>query len=147
MSEADRESRVASPEERFLDEHRRLDEVMRHVGHAHGLGELVRSLKDLRALIEPHFVFEEAPGGFFEMVRDRAALHLGRVEQLRQEHAALLRDIDRIGERARACLAGPVAEVLTAAAELARRLERHEAQERELLIDAMNTDGDSGAGD
>ncbi len=147
MSEADREPRAAGPEERFLEEHRRLEDVLRHVGHAHGLGELARALKDLRALIEPHFGYEEAPGGFFEMVRDRAALHLGRVEQLRQEHVSLLRDVDRIGEQARACLAGPVAEVLKQAADLARRLERHEARERELLIDAMNTDGDSGAGD
>jgi hypothetical protein len=147
MSESDRDPAGAGPEDRFLEEHRRLEEVLRHVAHAHGLGELALALRDLRTLLEPHFGYEEAPGGFFEMVRERAALHVGRVEQLRQEHASLLREVDRVGEETRACLAGPVAAVLKQATELARRLAKHEARERELLIDAMNTDGDSGSGD
>jgi hypothetical protein len=94
----------------------------------------------LRAALVPHFQAEETAGGFFDVVRDAAPRHLGRVAQLAREHEAFLAGIDDLVAGARACLAGPVAQVLTQAEQLAGRLRAHEAGENELMIDALYVD-------
>jgi hypothetical protein len=123
-----------------IEEHRKIRELTERLGHAPSLVELLRRLQELRSFMAPHFTDEEAPGGFFDVVRTQASRHLGTVQQLETEHAALLGELDRLAEGARACLVGPVAEILKQAREFARRLHEHEARENELLIDALYVD-------
>ena len=140
MSTADQQ-RLTTPEaERQLAADRRIAEMAQSLRGVQGLGHLAQSLRHLRFTLEVHFASEEVPDGFFDMIRDRAGLYVARAEELRQEHGALLRDVDGILDQIRACLAGPVAPIMTHASTLADRIERHEASERDLLGDAMSTD-------
>ena len=85
-------------------------------------------------------VGEEAPGGFFDSVRGAAPRFGATIEALREDHRLFLKDVDALATGARACLAGPVAEVLKQAAELGRRLRDHETREGEVLLDALYDD-------
>lgn len=140
MTEAGGEGAIPGASVQALEDHRKIREITERLAQVPSLLELLRRLQELRSLMAPHFRDEEAPGGFFEIVSTQASRHLGAVRQLEQEHAALLREIDSVAERARACLMGPVAEILKQAKELARRLNAHESRENELLIDALYVD-------
>jgi hypothetical protein len=145
MSTADRERLESHRAEQLVADDRRVAAMARAVRRRQGLGTLAHSLKDLRATLVVHFAGEEAPDGFFDMIIDRAPACIGRVERLRHEHSAFLRDVDLILEQVRACLAGPVADIMKRATTLADRIEQHEASESDLLGDAMRSD--VGAGD
>jgi len=138
--EASGQSSVAGTREQVLEQHHRIQQMARQVGDAPDLAELLRRLEEFRTTIVPHFAGEEAPGGFFDLIRGRAARHLDRVQQLETEHGTLLREVDRLADRARACLAGPVAEILRQAGALARGLTDHEARENRLLVDTLYID-------
>lgn len=139
-TEASGERSVIGTKEQALEEHRRIQQVVRRVGEASDLVELLRRLDEFRAFIVPHFAEEEGSGGFFDQIRARAARHLDQVQQLEAEHGRLLDEIDRLADQARACLAGPVAEVLRRAGLLARGLFDHEARETRLLVDTLYID-------
>jgi uncharacterized protein (UPF0335 family) len=145
MSTVDRQRLITHEEEQLLAADRRIAAMAQSLRGVQGLGHLALSLRHLRDILEVHFSNEEAPDGFFDMIRDRAGLYVERVEHLRQEHAALMHDVDAMLDQVRACLSGPVAAIRTQASTLADRIERHEARESELLGDAMSTD--AGAGD
>jgi hypothetical protein len=140
MTDATGENPTTPIEDSLLARHRTIREMTYRVESAPDLHELLLRLADLWAVLVPHFAEEEAPEGFFDVIRDRASRHLGRVAQLGRDHAAFLAEIDRLADRARGCLAGPVAEILRQGQDLARRLREHEAGENDLLIDAMYTD-------
>jgi hemerythrin HHE cation binding domain-containing protein len=140
MSIADRERLTSQDATRLFEADRRIAELADSLRHTQGLGELARLLRHLRFTLEVHFASEEAPDGFFDMLRDRAAANVAGVEQLRHEHVLFVRDIDLIQDRVRACLAGPVAELMRQAAALADRIEKHETRESDLLGEAMSTD-------
>ncbi len=145
MSAADRERLTDHETSGLFADDRHITDIAQCLRRTQGLGDLAQSLRELRATLELRFITEEAPDGFFDMIRDRGAVHLTRVEEFRREHTALIRDTERVLDRVRACVAGPVAEIRTEARILADRIERHEARERDLLGDAMSTD--AGAGD
>jgi hypothetical protein len=133
----------SSVEQRILEEHRTIRGVTERVEQARDLGELLTRLTEFKAVLEPHFHTEEAPEGFFEVVR--ASHNVGRIGQLQSDHEHLLGEVDRLMACAQACLSGPIAEILRQASDLARRLRDHEAREDKLLLDAMYTD--TGFGD
>jgi hypothetical protein len=127
-------------EQDVLAQHRTIQDAARQMESARDLDELLRRLAGFRALLVPHFASEEAPEGYFDVVRSHASCHVGWVDEFGREHRAFLAEIDQLSERARACIAGPVAEILRQAADLTRRLREHEARENDLLIDALYVD-------
>lgn len=140
MTEAGGKPRAADAEERVLAEHRKIRESLERIENSHGLVDLLNLLKEFRALLELHFMTEEAPEGFFDAVREMSSRQLATLAQLEKEHGTLLADVDGVSERARACLAGPVAAILTEARALAQRLRAHETAEEAMLLDTMYTD-------
>lgn len=140
MAKAVAKPRAADAEERILAEHRTIREFLQQIEKSGGLVELLNLLKDLRAVLELHFMSEEAPQGFFDSIREMSSRQLATLDRLEKEHGALLAEVDGVSERARACLAGAVAAILTEARALARRLRAHEAAEETVLIDTMYTD-------
>jgi myo-inositol catabolism protein IolC len=97
-------------------------------------------LTGLESMLDRHFKLEEAPQGMYEVIRTNAPRHLPHVQQLAAEHRSLLKDLAALAGQTRACLDGPVAEVLRNVAALSGRLRSHEIQETELFADAMYTD-------
>jgi|GEM_PF-2277543 len=131
---------VTGAEEELLAEHRRIRDLTRQIETVSDLRELLRLLQDFRALLVPHFLAEEGTDGFYEIIRRMSPRQLALADALEREHFAFLVEIDRVAERARACLAGPVAAVLAEARMLAHRVTEHEAREDNLLLDTMYVD-------
>jgi len=131
---------MAETREQTLAQHREIHALADRVRTAADLDELLSQLQKFRSAILAHFNEEESPDGFFEVVRARAGRHLATIRRFEAEHQAFLHDLDGLAERARACLAGPVAEILRDAGTLALRLRDHEVRENEVLLDALYVD-------
>ncbi len=140
MTEVGGKHQVTGAEEQVLAEHRKIREFVHQIENCRDLVDLPGLLKEFRTFLELHFMTEEAPEGFFDTIRQMSSRQLAAVDQLAKEHGALLADVDGVSERARACLAAPVAAVLAEARALARRLRIHEAAEDTLLLDTLYTD-------
>lgn len=126
--------------DRVLDQHQSIREFTARLENIGDLEELLRRLEEFRRMLVPHFLAEEDRDGLYDVIRSFSPRQLSRVDQLQREHEAITADIDRVAARARACLAGPVAEVLAEARVLARRVRKHESSENSMLLDAMYTD-------
>ena len=139
-TEPARDEPVADPREQTLEQHRQIRQLAERLASAPDLAELLQRLREFRSAVVLHFADEEAPEGFFEIVRSRAGRHLEKIQRLEGEHQAFLGELDRLAEQAREVLAGPVAEILRVASDLARKLDDHESRENELLLDALYVD-------
>jgi hypothetical protein len=131
---------VTGIDEQIVAEHRRIRDLTRQMDDAGDLRELLTRLAELRSALVGHFLSEEAAEGLYDMIRSMAPRLLGRMAQLEKEHPTFLADIDALAAGARACLAGPVAEVLGEAQALSRRLRNHEAAEDEVMLDTLYND-------
>lgn len=140
MGESDRTPPVAEVPADVLAEHRRLRELTHDLEEIADLPQLLRRLGEFRAVLVTHFLQEEAAGGLYDTVRAMAPRQIGRLDQLQREHAQLLAQVDGVSSAARACLEGPVAQVLERARALARRVRAHEAAEDDVLLDTLYTD-------
>lgn len=123
-----------------VEEHRTIRGAVRLLETAPDLVTLIQRLHRLRELLVPHFMNEEAPGGFFDTIREHASRHIGSVAGLSRDHEAFLARIEELERQAHAVLRGPVAETLRAAGALAQRLRDHEAAENEMLVDGLYVD-------
>jgi hypothetical protein len=124
----------------LVEEHRTIRAAVRLVETAPDLVTLLQRLHALRELLVLHFLNEEAPDGFFDTMRELASRHIGKVAALSRDHQTFLARIADLEHRAHAVLAGPVAETLRAAGDLAQRIRDHEATENELLVDGLYVD-------
>jgi len=140
MAEASGEPQLTAVGESVLAEHRQIRELAQEIESTSDLFQLLSRLQEFRSVLVAHFESEEGVGGFYDAIRSMASRQIGRASQLEKEHLALLAEIDRVAERARACLAGPVAAVRAEAGAMARRLRAHEAAEDDLLLDTLYID-------
>jgi Hemerythrin HHE cation binding domain len=121
----------------ILDTHRRIREMARELEETRDLVTLLARLHAFRSVLVAHFLEEETPGGLFDLIRESRSRHLGRVGEFEQEHGAFLDQIDGLADRSRACLAGPVAEILRLAGQLVGRVRDHETRENDILLDTL----------
>ncbi len=131
---------VSGIDPQILAEHRRIRDLTRQLKETSELRVLLTRLAEFRAVLVAHFLGEEATDGLYDTIRSMSPRLLGRVDQLEKEHQAILVAVDALAERARACLAGPVADVLGEARALARRVSNHETAEDNVLLDTVYTD-------
>jgi hemerythrin-like domain-containing protein len=131
---------VADVSAYVLAEHRRLRELTHDLEAVADLHQLLLRVGEFRAALVTHFLDEEAVGGLYDTIRGMAPRQIGRLDQLQREHAQLLAQVDGLAAAARACLEGPVAQVLEQARALARRVRAHEAAEDDVLLDTLYTD-------
>jgi len=131
--------------EQWLAEHRRIREFTHRFESAVELRELLAVLGEARPDLAAHFLGEEADEGFYDRVRSMAPNQTERVDRLERQHQAFLADLDGLAGRAQACLAGPIAEILSDARSLAKRLREHEIAEDNVVADTLY--GDLGQGD
>lgn len=140
MNEAGGRDAATGVEAQILAEHKEIHALGQHIENSRDVVEVLRLLQDFRTLLVGHFATEEARDGFFDVIRGMTPRQLAKVDHLEKEHSALLAEVDRVGESARACMAGPVAAVLAEARALVRRLRNHEAAEDSLLLDTFYDD-------
>lgn len=98
-------------------------------------------LSALRVDLELHFALEEGDGYFGAFVRDRPGLAHG-VDELREEHTALLEKLD--GLRAMASALGAARELAEPTARVIQAFRDHEHKEADLLQEAVLRDDGTG---
>ncbi len=129
----------------IAEDHHDLRQAMVGLQQTTALERLIPQLADLRAELKEHFELEEGEDGLAQAIGESAPHHLNRLTKLFDEHIALLGAVDDLIARAQACIDGPVAEVFRDVGVLCTRLEEHEANETQLLTEAVFTDlGTSG---
>lgn len=131
--------------EQIAGEHKALGDSLERLEKTTDLHLVLPRLEKLRSQLEHHFAGEEASGGIAADVRRNAPYLLASLEKVFAEHRVFLADVDALHEKTRACLEGPVAEILREISSLARRLRDHETRETELLSDVYYTDYGEGA--
>lgn len=137
--------RMQRAQGQIAEDHHDLRRAMVELQRTTELNLLMPQLTKLRAELKEHFDLEEGEEGLAQAIGESAPHHLNRLAKLFDEHIALLDAVDGIIARAEACLDGPVAAVFHDVSGLCHRLEEHEANETELLTEAVFTDlGTSG---
>jgi hypothetical protein len=137
--------RAARAQGQIAEDHHDLRQALVELRHTSELRLLIPQLTRLRVELKEHFDLEEGEDGLAQAIGESAPHHLNRLTKLFEEHVTMLEAVDGILKRAEDCLAGPVREVLRDVTGLCSHLEEHEANETQLLTDAVFTDlGTSG---
>lgn len=137
--------RTARAKGQIAEDHHGLRQALVQLRGTTELKLLIPQLTRLRAELKEHFDLEEGEDGLAQAIGESAPHHLNRLTKLFEEHVAMLEAVDGIIKRAEDCLDGPVREVLQDVTGLCSHLEEHEANETQLLTDAVFTDlGTSG---
>ncbi len=106
---------------------------------------LAQLLDDFHEYLEAHFRREEAEGGFYESVEERAPQRSATAEAIRREHGALLRAVSELRSRVGEGLVPVPSEIEAAVAALTAAVRAHEAAEERLLSAVL--DNGNGAPD
>lgn len=126
-------------------QHAELHALMDKLHTARDFGQLMGLLRDLRHHLVAHFELEEGSGGLHDIVVEHAPRHFAHVQRLFDEHRELLRRVDEIAAKTRACLDGPASEIFRDLKDVSRALGQHEERENTILNDAIFSD--TGYGD
>ena len=129
----------------YIEDHHALNVILGRVLGTRDLDLLVPLLGELKRLLEEHFSREEKDDGLFQMVRERAPQHLEEIEALQKEHPLFLAMVRDLEEKTRACIDGPMNEIMSGISKLCQDLQIHETRENGVLSDALYRDlGDAG---
>lgn len=121
-------------------DHHAIKEILERVEAATDPHRLVSLLEELRTSLVEHFEREEAPEGLHDIIANMSPNTVATLQNVLGEHRDFLVRLDRLLAQTRACIEGPVAEVLRDTATLSKRLHDHEARETTLFTDAVFTD-------
>jgi FKBP-type peptidyl-prolyl cis-trans isomerase 2 len=99
---------------------------------------LKKDLLALRDVLTRRFADEESSGGLFDVLLETGVDNERRIGVLRDEHQAILEELDQLVSIVRA--EGTTYDHRPALARLTRGLTRHDDGEADLLIDSMNRD-------
>ena len=127
-------------EETIEKDHHAIKEIQERLEATTDLHILLPILEELRLSLVAHFAREEAPEGMHEIIADMAPNTVASLQNILGEHQDFLDRLDSLIERGRACLTGPLAEILHDASALSESLHDHEARETALFTDAVFTD-------
>jgi hypothetical protein len=122
-----------------FEDHRALQAVLGRLEATSDIQLLLPLLEELHRLLQGHFAREEAPDGFRGIFEESPHL-ADALDRLLGQHAQFLSDIDGMTRDARACLEGPMAKLQEEVRVLCDRLHDHEAEETQLLTEALYTD-------
>lgn len=137
MPQIEAVTQAASLPEGIEVQHRAIRRVVDSLAACEDLGVAITLLQRLDALLAVHFNEEEAPGGLLEDMLNSAQFQDRAVDNLRHEHELIARENREILAAARACIAGPVAEVLRRSKALCGTIQAHERRETDAYLDAI----------
>jgi len=129
----------------ILQDHQDIEALMLQVATGASRAETIEAIERLRPLLERHFQSEEAElSGLHAEIVQKAPRHANALQMLKDEHAAILVQVDELAAIAKSSEA-PDARRQELGEKLKARLEEHEATETEIFVDSIWTD--LGAGD
>ena len=107
-------------------DHDYLREALTWLEGAADLVSIADLLDDLSTYLIGHFAAEEAQGGLFDMIVDRAPQHRTKIDALRLDHKTLLAHVDAIRAGIESSWCPPGTEIRAKIAALVARLREHE---------------------
>ncbi len=127
-------------EEAIEQDHDAIKEILARIEATSDLHVLLPLFERLRVELLEHFEREEAPEGEHDIITNMAPNTVASLQNVLGEHPVFIERLDSLIERARACLEGPLAEILRDAVALLESLHDHEAREMALFNDAVFSD-------
>jgi hypothetical protein len=126
--------------EQALAAHRSLGRLAARLESADDLASFTRHLAEFHDVVQRHFASEAAADGFLAMLRKLAPRHVRRIERLLVEHDELLDELAALVASVQAAKEAELGMLQRVARNLLARLRAHEADEDELLRDAVDKD-------
>ncbi len=123
-------------------EHRRVMKLMDRLRAQATVSDLLPLLDELRTLLIIHFAREQLPDGFYEALGELAESRRGDLQDLIDEHASILSDLNGMLEQARQAGAGDQAELLNRVSALLQQLDGHEQKEHQFAVDILGAKAD-----
>ncbi len=127
-------------EESIEADHDAIKEILDRIEATSDLHVLLPLLEQLRTSLLEHYEREEAPEGDYDIIANMAPDTVASLQNILGEHKVFVERLGGLIERARACLEGPLAEILRDAGSLLESLHEHEAREMALFNDAVFSD-------
>ena len=118
-------------------EHRRVIKLMDRLRAQATVTDLLPLLDELRTLLIIHFAREQLPDGFYEALGELAESRRGDLQDLIDEHASILSDLNGMLEQARQAGAGDQDELLNRVSALLQQLDGHEQKEHQFAVDIL----------
>ncbi len=123
-------------------EHRRVIKLMDRLRAQATVTDLLPLLDELRTLLIIHFAREQLPDGFYEALGELAEPRRGELQDLIDEHASILSDLNGMLEQARQAGAGDQDELLNRVSALLQQLDGHEQKEHQFAVDILGAKAD-----
>jgi len=123
-------------------EHRRVMKLMDRLRAQATVTDLLPLLDELRTLLIIHFAREQLPDGFYEALGELAESRRGELQDLIDEHATILSDLNGMLEQAKQSGAGDEAELLNRVSALLQQLDGHEQKEHRFAVDILGARAD-----
>ena len=123
-------------------EHRRVIKLMDRLRAQATVTDLLPLLDELRTLLIIHFAREQLPDGFYEALGELAESRRGELQDLIDEHASILSDLNGMLEQARQAGAGDQSELLNRVSALLQQLDGHEQKEHQFAVDILGAKAD-----
>jgi len=135
-------SRLESIYKDLEKEHRRVMKLMHRLRAQASVPDLLPLLDELRTLLIIHFAREQLPDGFYEAIGDLAESRRGELQDLIDEHATILSDLNGMLEQARQSGTGDQSELLNRVSALLQQLDGHEQKEHQFAVDILGAKAD-----
>ena len=136
-------SRLESIYKDLGKEHRRIMKLMDRLRAEVSVTDLLPLLDQLRTLLIIHFAREQLPDGFYEALGELAESRRGELQDLIDEHATILSDLNEMLDQAKQLDAGNQSELLNRVSTLLQQLDGHEQKEHQFAVDILGAKADA----
>ena len=136
-------SRLESIYKDLGKEHRRIMKLMDRLRAEVSVTDLLPLLDQLRTLLIIHFAREQLPDGFYEALGELAESRRGELQDLIDEHATILSDLNEMLDQAKQLDAGNQSELLNRVSTLLQQLDGHEQKEHQFAVDILGPKADA----
>ncbi len=136
-------SRLESIYKDLEKEHRRIMKLMDRLRAEASVTDLLPLLDQLRTLLIIHFAREQLPDGFYEALGELAESRRGELQDLIDEHATILSDLNEMLDQAKQLDAGNQSELLNRVSTLLQQLDGHEHKEHQFAVDILGPKADA----
>ncbi len=133
-------SRLESIYKDLGKEHRRIMKLMDRLRAEVSVTDLLPLLDQLRTLLIIHFAREQLPDGFYEALGELAESRRGELQDLIDEHATILSDLNEMMDQAKQSDAGNQSELLNRVSTLLQQLDGHEQKEHQFAVDVIGAE-------
>lgn len=136
MSTIDSASSSSTLADTQVEEHINIRSVLARIRAATTADQMAPHIHTLTRILPIHFAHEADPGGVFDTVVSREPTAARHIERFLEQHTGFLRDLDAL----RAAVESASDDLIALAESFCARLAPHEAEENDVLFDALYVD-------